>query len=93
VLEPVVVDQVANVSPSKYAVVVLSDVASLPGQFEGALQKYVRGGGAVMIALGRMSATHPRVPIFDQAIDESGSEETRAARYRDARRVACVVVE
>ena len=31
--------------------------------------------------------------VLDQAIDESGSEETRAARYRDARRVACVVVE
>jgi len=31
------VEQVANVSPSKYAVVVLSDVASLPGQFESEL--------------------------------------------------------
>jgi hypothetical protein len=31
--------------------------------------------------------------VLDRAIDESGSEETRAARYRDARRVACVVVE
>ena len=71
VLEPVTVDQVANVSPSKYAVVVISDVASLPGAFESALQKYVRGGGAVMIALGRMSASHPRVPIFDEAIDET----------------------
>jgi hypothetical protein len=31
--------------------------------------------------------------VLDKAIDESGSEETRAARYRDSRRVACVVVE
>jgi hypothetical protein len=31
--------------------------------------------------------------VLDKAIEESGSEETRAARYRDSRRVACVVVE
>src|SRR5579864_1521620 len=82
VLEPVTVDQVANVSPSKYAVVVLSDVASLPGAFEGALQKYVRGGGAVLIALGRMSATHPRVPIFDQAIDETRYAPREGERFQ-----------
>ena len=82
VLEPIVVEQVANVSPSKYAVVVLSDVASVPGAFEGALQKYVRGGGAVLIALGRMSATHPRVPIFDQAIDETRYASRRGERFQ-----------
>ena len=71
VLEPVNVEQVANVSPSKYGIVVLSDVASLPGQFEGALQKYVRSGGAVMIALGRIAAMKTRVPIFDEAISET----------------------
>jgi hypothetical protein len=82
VLEPVTVDQVANVSPSKYAVVVLSDVASLPGAFEAALQKYVRGGGAVMIALGRMSAMHPRVPIFDQPIDETRYAPREGERFQ-----------
>ena len=82
VLEPAVVEQVANVSPSKYAVVVLSDVASVPGAFEAALQKYVRGGGAVFIALGRMSATHPRVPIFDQAIDETRYAAREGERFQ-----------
>jgi len=84
VLEPVTVDQVANVSPSKYSVVVISDVASLPGAFEAALQKYVRGGGAVMIALGRMSASHPRVPIFDEAIDETRYASREGARFQTA---------
>src|SRR5882762_6961522 len=70
-LEPVTVEQVANISPSKYAVVVLSDVASLPGSFDGALQKYVRSGGAVMIALGRMAATRNRVPVLDEAISDT----------------------
>ena len=37
--------QVTNVSPSKYAFVVLSDVGSLPGGFENELRNYVRGGG------------------------------------------------
>ena len=31
--------------------------------------------------------------VLDRAIDESGSEEARRDRYRDSRRVACVVVE
>src|SRR5260370_12439681 len=84
VLEPVTVDQVANVSPSKYSVVVISDVASLPGAFEAALQKYVRGGGAVMIALGRMSASHPRVPIFDEAIDETRYASREGERFQTA---------
>jgi hypothetical protein len=84
VLEPVAVEQVANVSPSKYAVVVLSDVASLPGAFEGELQKYVRGGGAVLIALGRMSATHPRVPVFDEAIDETRYAPREGERFQTA---------
>jgi Aerotolerance regulator N-terminal/von Willebrand factor type A domain len=82
VLEPVTVDQVANVSPAKYAVVVLSDVASLPGAFEAALQKYVRGGGAVLIALGRMSAMHPQVPIFDQPIDETRYTPREGERFQ-----------
>jgi hypothetical protein len=31
--------------------------------------------------------------VLDKAIEECGSEETRCTRYRDSRRVACVVVE
>jgi Aerotolerance regulator N-terminal/von Willebrand factor type A domain len=70
VLDPVTLDQVANVSPSKYALVVLSDVTP-PEQFEAALDKYVRSGGAVLIALGRMAALHGRVPVFGEAIAET----------------------
>ena len=84
VLEPVTVEQVANVSPSKYAIVVLSDVASLPGQFEGALQKYVRSGGAVLIALGRMSAVHNRVPVFDEAISDTHYATREGERFQSA---------
>jgi hypothetical protein len=82
VLDPVTVDQVANLSPSKYAVVVLSDVGSLPGAFESALQKYVQGGGAVLIALGPASAHHRRVPIFDEVIDETRYAPREGDRFQ-----------
>ncbi len=83
-LEPVTVEQVANISPSKYAVVVLSDVASLPGQFESELKKYVQSGGAVMVALGRMSAMKNRVPVFDEAISETHYATREGERFQSA---------
>ena len=33
-----------------------------------ALQRYVQGGGSVLIALGPVAAIRPRVPIFDEGI-------------------------
>ena len=47
-IDPATVDQVANVSPSKYAFVVLSDLGAVPPTFENALRDYVRGGGSVL---------------------------------------------
>src|SRR5260370_2361329 len=68
VLEPVTVDQVANVSPSKYAVVVISDVASLPGAFESPPQRYVRAPSAPLLALRPMPASPPRLPLLHAPI-------------------------
>ena len=47
-IDPATVDQVANVSPGKYAFVVLSDLGAIPPTFENALREYVRGGGSVL---------------------------------------------
>lgn len=77
-------DQTANVSPIKYAFVVLSDVAYLPAEFEENLKKYVKAGGSVLIALGSASATKPRVPIFDEAIAESRMSSRSADRFQGA---------
>lgn len=63
--------QVANLSPSKYAFVVLSDVGSLPGGFENELRNYVRGGGSVLIALGRMAVARTKVPVSDGKVEGS----------------------
>jgi len=61
-------DQTANVAPSQYAFVVISDVGAVPESFERSLRDYVRGGGSVLIALGRSSMGRSRVPVADLAI-------------------------
>jgi Aerotolerance regulator N-terminal/von Willebrand factor type A domain len=67
-LAPVTSDRVANVQPSRYAFVVLSDVLSLPGSFQEALEKYVRGGGSVLIAAGTSSAHRSQIPVIGDHI-------------------------
>jgi Aerotolerance regulator N-terminal len=67
-IDAVAAGQSANVSPKKYAFVVLSDVGSLPGGFEAALRSYVQAGGSVLLALGPESALAARVPVFDESV-------------------------
>ncbi|MGA9882601.1 MAG: BatA domain-containing protein [Candidatus Acidiferrales bacterium] len=63
-MESVSADQASSVQPSKYAFVVLSDVASLPSAFENNLARYVRGGGGVLIAAGTGIGRASRIPLF-----------------------------
>ena len=63
-VESVAADQAASVQPSKYAFVVLSDVASLPSSFENELARYVRGGGGVLIATGTNIGRGSHIPLF-----------------------------
>ena len=51
-LEPLRPDVAANSDLSKYAVVVLNDLGSLPGGLEASLQKYVSNGGSLFEAIG-----------------------------------------
>src|SRR5450755_3600315 len=69
-LDAVPVEQCANLDPHKYAFVVLSDVGALPAAFETALRSYVRAGGSLLVALGRESVLHNRVPVFDESVTE-----------------------
>ncbi|MEQ1946273.1 MAG: BatA domain-containing protein [Bryobacteraceae bacterium] len=62
---------------SKYAFVVLSDVGTVPGGLANSLNRFVNGGGSLLIALGPASAVQPRVPVMDEAI-ESSNYATRA---------------
>lgn len=81
-LEEATPEQVANISPAKYAFVVLSDVTSVPAGFEEALGRYVRGGGSVLIALGRASAVRNRLPVYGGAIVETRYATREGERFQ-----------
>ena len=67
-LQSVAVEQLNGIDPSRFAFVVLSDLASLPASFESDLDRYVRGGGSVLVAAGSNAAHSPRVPVFGDRI-------------------------
>jgi hypothetical protein len=70
-IDPVTVEQTGNLNPTKYAFVVLSDVGALPAGFENELRSYVRGGGSVLITLGRMAVARSKVPVTDAKVEAS----------------------
>jgi hypothetical protein len=76
--------QTTNLSPSKYAFVVLSDVGALPGGFENELRSYVRGGGSVLIALGHMSVARTKVPVSDDHIEDARYAGREGERFQTA---------
>jgi hypothetical protein len=81
---PATADQVANLSPSKYAFVVLSDVGSVAPGFENQLRDYVRGGGSVLVALGHRSVLRGKVPVTGQTIEESRYSGREGDRFQAA---------
>jgi hypothetical protein len=71
VLDAVSAGEAANQQLNKYAFVVLSDLISVPQNFESALLKYVQNGGSVWIAEGASAAHSARVPVFGGNILDS----------------------
>lgn len=80
-LESLRPEQAANVKLSNYAVVVLSDLASMPAGFEDSLTRYVSGGGAVLVALGPGSVAMPRVPVLGEPIQASSYAGREGERF------------
>lgn len=74
-------DGAAAANLTAYAYVVLSDLGRVPQALEGALQKYVNGGGSVMVILGPGSALLPRVPVLDEAIQSSNYAGREGERF------------
>jgi Aerotolerance regulator N-terminal/von Willebrand factor type A domain len=70
-IDPATPDSAANVNPSRFAMVVLSDVGAIPASFENQLRDYVRGGGSVFVALGHRTVARGKVPVTGQAIEGS----------------------
>jgi hypothetical protein len=80
-LEPLAVEQAANQSLSKYAFVVLSDVGPMPAGLENNLRAYVSGGGALLIALGPLSAALTHVPVSNETIQGSAYAARSDSRF------------
>jgi len=83
-MDPATPDQTANLSPAKYAFVVLSDVGAIPAAFEDQLRQYVRGGGSVLISLGHMSVARARVPVTEDRIQETLYAGREGERFQTA---------
>jgi hypothetical protein len=86
-IDPLAVDQAANQSLSKYAFVVLSDVATLPSGLEENLRNYAANGGSLLISLGPSAAARQQVPVSHQAIQESRYFSRDADRFQLAGQV------
>ncbi len=71
VLQPIIAEQAADVDPSKYAFVVLSDVASIPSILEHSLTKYVEDGGSVLVAAGTADSHRERIPVFGGVVADA----------------------
>src|SRR5579872_611657 len=74
-------EQAASQQLSNYALVILSDLGSIPANLEDALKRYVSGGGSVLIALGPSSAALPRVPVLDEPIQTSSYAGREGERF------------
>ena len=83
-IDSATVDQTANLSPSKYAFVVLSDVGSLAPAFENQLREYVRGGGSVLVSLGRMAVARTRVPVSGVQVEAARYAGREGERFQTA---------
>ena len=79
--DPVTVERVPGIELSKYAFVVLSDVVSLPLQFENDLLRYVRGGGGLLIAAGTSAGHRSPVPVFGDNILATHDYSRDGARF------------
>jgi hypothetical protein len=83
-MQAALAEQTANLSPSKYAFVVISDVGVLSGGFESQLREYVQNGGSVLVALGHNAMARMKVPVSDDRIAESRYAGREGDRFQTA---------
>ena len=83
-LEAYTPGELANVPPSRYAFVVLSDPGSLPPAFENALAAYLKGGGGLLAAVGPVAAVRGSVAVLGVPISESLYSPRSGERFQAA---------
>jgi len=71
VLQSVTAEQTADLNPSRFSFVVLSDALTLPSIFEHTLAQYVSKGGSVLIALGTNAGQHARIPLWGADVKDA----------------------
>ena len=64
VLQSITPDQAADIDPTKYAFVVLSDVAFVPSLLENTLLRNVQDGGSVLVAAGTAESHREHIPVY-----------------------------
>jgi hypothetical protein len=64
ILQSITPDAAADVDPTKYAFVVLSDVTFVPSILENALLRNVESGGSVLVATGTADSHREHIPVF-----------------------------
>jgi len=74
--------ELSGADPTRYAFVVLSNLASIPAPFEEALKKYVRQGGSLLIALGPSAAARGRIPVLEGSVAESRYTSRQGERFQ-----------
>src|SRR3984893_3020441 len=82
-LEALRPDVAATADLSKYAVVVLNDLSSLPNGLEPSLQRYVMAGGSLFESIGPGSVALPsgRAPVLDEAIEGTRYASRQGERF------------
>ena len=73
--------EAASQQLSTYAFIVLSDLISVPANFESALARYVQNGGSVWIVEGTSAARSTRVPVFGGNVLDSHDYSRTSDRY------------
>ena len=74
-------ESAAAANLANFAFVVLNDVANVPANLDSALQHYVSAGGSMLVVLGPGSAVLPRVPVLDEAIENSSYAGREGERF------------
>jgi len=71
VLQSITPEQAADIDPSKYAFVVLSDVPFVPSILENALARNVEDGGSVLVAAGTSESHREHIPVFGGNVQDA----------------------
>ncbi len=75
-------EQAANLTPTKYAFIVLSDIPPLARGLETNLRDYVRGGGSVLVLLGRQSAGKGTAALTNLPLSSTRYESPEGGRFQ-----------